>query len=108
MEKIEIFFLIFFFRQEKNFLHSYKNISFDQLCIKTGVPIKFKDTILSSQQFKSYTLVLMPDPKFRFQIESAAQGNRLAKLPLYHSSSSDFIKLPLDIRTFDTWYIHCK
>ena len=66
------------------------------------MPIKFKDTILSSQQFQSYILVLMPDPKFRFQIESAAQGNRLAKLPLYHSSSSDFIKLPLDIRTFDT------
>ena len=65
-------------------------------------------TSLSSQQFQSYTLVLMPDPKFRFQIESAAQGNRLAKLPLYHSSSSDFIKLPLDIRAFDTWYIHCK
>ena len=82
-----------------------QNISFDHLYIKTGVPIKSEDTILSSQQFQSYILVLMPDPKFRFQIESAAQGNRLAKLPLYHSSSSDFIKLPLDIRAFDTWYI---
>ena len=86
----------------------FQNVAYRPTVYKTGVPIKSEDTILSSQQFQSYTLVLMPDPKFRFQIESAVQSNRLAKLPLYHSSSSDFIKLPLDIRTFDTWYIHCK
>ena len=57
MEKIEIFFLIFFFRQEKN--NFIQNISFDHLYINTGVPIKSKDTILSSLQFQSYTLVLM-------------------------------------------------